>query len=200
MTGINGIKAVAAESIAAKFGDIGRAEIDGIAAAPAGIDGNKAVAADSIASGFGGIRMAGIGGIAPAPAGIDGIQAVATNSTVAGFGGIRISGIDGIKAVATDSTAAGFGGIGMAGIDGNKAVPTATGFGAIEMDRINLLYLGSPNSLSDAEEHSFSRPKSNLTSHLFSPLASNIVPSSHCLFCLLTWLSSSLQTDEKNAP
>ena len=39
-----------------------------------------------------------------------------------------------------------------------------------------LLYLGSPSIFSVTEGHSFSRPLSNLTSHLFSPLASTIVP------------------------
>ncbi len=39
-----------------------------------------------------------------------------------------------------------------------------------------VLYLGSRNSFSVTEGHSFSRPLSNLISHLFSPLASTIVP------------------------
>jgi len=60
--------------------------------------------------------------------------------------------------------------------------------------------LGSPNSLRDTEGHSFSRPVSNLTSHLFSPLASKIIPSSHCHFCLLIWLPLGLQADSKNGP
>jgi trimethylamine:corrinoid methyltransferase-like protein len=72
----------------------------------------------------------------------------------------------------------------MVWIEGIKAVAAALGFGAIEFAGVDLLYLGSPNSLSDAEGHYFSSPVSNLTSHIFSPLASNIVPSSRCLFCL----------------
>jgi hypothetical protein len=39
-----------------------------------------------------------------------------------------------------------------------------------------LLYLGSPNIFRVTEGHSFLRPLANLTSHLFPPLASMIVP------------------------
>jgi hypothetical protein len=38
------------------------------------------------------------------------------------------------------------------------------------------LFLGSPSIFRVTDGHSFSRPLLNLTSHLFSPLASNIVP------------------------
>ncbi len=63
-----------------------------------------------------------------------------------------------------------------------------------------LLYIGSSYSLRDIEGHSFSRPVSNLMSHLFSPLASKMVPSSCCLFHVFTWLPSGLQRDGKNDP
>jgi hypothetical protein len=72
-----------------------------------------------------------------------------------------MAGIDDIKTIAAAATA--FGGIGTAGIDGIKAVAAAAGSGAIEMAGINLLYFGPPNSLSDKEGHSFSRPLLNLT-------------------------------------
>ncbi len=61
-----------------------------------------------------------------------------------------------------------------------------------------LLCCGSSNSLRDTEGHSILSPVLNLTNHLFSPLAAKIVPSSCCLFCLLTWLPSGLQRDGKN--
>jgi hypothetical protein len=38
------------------------------------------------------------------------------------------------------------------------------------------LYLGSPSIFRVTDGHSFTTPLSNLTSHLFSPLASKIVP------------------------
>jgi hypothetical protein len=45
-----------------------------------------------------------------------------------------------------------------------------SGFGAIELAGVDLLYLGSPDSLNDTEGHSFSRPVSSQTSYTSSLL------------------------------
>ncbi len=100
--------------------------------------------------------------------------------------------IDGIEAVAV---AAGFGSIGPAWIDGTEAVAVAE-----VVTEAAFLYLGSSKGSRDTEGHSFTRPESNLTSHFFSPLASNIIPWSFSLFRLFACIPSGLQRDGKNDP